>query len=136
MSVSNTLESLAVGGPVECLPVWDHWDAMVAASLNVLGSRDQAHDCAAEAMAQVLQRRPADIANLEAFMVTVAKRRAIDRHRARARDRRRDARLAGEAAITLPDLAEDIAARAEARWADEQAPVVEAAGVPARPPLG
>jgi RNA polymerase sigma factor (sigma-70 family) len=103
------------------LPVWNHWDAMVSASRNVLGCDDEALDCAAEAMTQVLERRPTDVANLEAFMVTVAKRRAIDRLRARQRARRRDQLLAGQVALEAPDVAEDVASRAEARWADERA---------------
>lgn len=103
------------------LPVWDHWDAMVSASRNVLGCDDEALDCAAEAITQVLERRPTDVANLEAFMVTVAKRRAIDRLRARQRARRRDQLLAGQAALDAADVADDVAARAEARWVDARA---------------
>lgn len=103
------------------LPVWDHWDAMVSASRKVLGCDDEALDCAAEAITQVLERRPTDVANLEAFMVTVAKRRAIDRLRARQRARRRDQLLAGQAALDAPDVADDIASRAEAQWADARA---------------
>lgn len=103
------------------LPVWDHWDAMVSASRNVLGCDDEALDCAAEAMTQVLERRPTDVVNLEAFMVTVAKRRAIDRLRARQRARRRDQLLAGQVALEAPDVADDVTSRAEARWADAQA---------------
>ncbi|MDP9182689.1 MAG: sigma-70 family RNA polymerase sigma factor [Actinomycetota bacterium] len=72
-------------------------------------------------MLQYLQQRPQDVHNLEAFLVTIAKRRAIDHTRSRTRARARDERLAGELALSAPDVAEDIAARAEAFWADEQA---------------
>jgi RNA polymerase sigma factor (sigma-70 family) len=106
------------------LPVWEHWDAMIAASRKVLGSLDDAHDCAAEAMTQVLERQPDGVENLEAFMVTVAKRRAIDRYRAQQRGRRRERMLAAQVALTAPDFAEDVATRAEARWADETARAV------------
>jgi RNA polymerase sigma factor (sigma-70 family) len=102
-------------------PVWDHWGAMVLAARPLVGSLDEARDCASEAVLQYLERQPQDVANLEAFMVTVAKRRAIDHTRASERARIRDARFAGESAVSAPDLAEDIAARAEALWADEQA---------------
>jgi RNA polymerase sigma factor (sigma-70 family) len=103
------------------LPVWEHWDAMVRASRNVLGCDDEALDCAAEAMTQVLERRPTDVANLEAFLVTVAKRRAIDRLRSRQRARRRDQLLAGQVALDAPDVADDVVSRAEALWADARA---------------
>jgi RNA polymerase sigma factor (sigma-70 family) len=94
---------------------------MVLAARPVVGSTDEARDCASEAIVQYLERRPEDIGNLEAFMVTIAKRRAIDHERARRRARLRDERFANEHALTAPDVAEDIAARAEAFWADEQA---------------
>jgi RNA polymerase sigma factor (sigma-70 family) len=94
---------------------------MVLAARPVVGSTDEARDCASEAIVQYLQRRPEDIDNLEAFMVTIAKRRAIDHARARTRARLRDDRFANEHVLTAPDVAEDIAARAEAFWADEQA---------------
>jgi len=86
-----------------------------------LGCPDEARDCAAEAVRQVLDRQPTGVVNLEAYMVTVAKRRAIDRHRARERERRRDRRLAGQLATTVPDVAEGVASRAEACWADGEA---------------
>jgi len=57
-------------------------------------------------------------------MVTVAKRRAIDQYRAQVRRRRRDARLVGHTVLTVPDVADSIAARAEARWVDEQARIL------------
>ena len=94
---------------------------MVHAAQPVVGSLDEARDCASEAIVQYLQHAPEDVHNLEAFLVTIAKRRAIDHARARTRARARDARFAGELALSAPDVAEDIAARAEALWADAQA---------------
>ena len=94
---------------------------MVLAARPVVGSMDEARDCASEAVLQYLQQRPEDVHNLEAFLVTIAKRRAIDHTRARTRARARDERVAGELAVSAPDVAEDIAARAEAFGADEQA---------------
>lgn len=107
-------------GPIQS-QVWDHWAAMVLAARPVVGTLDEARDCASQAIVQYLEQDPGDVANLEAFMVTIAKRRAIDVARARARARVRDERFAHEVSLTAPDVAEDIAARAEAFWADEQA---------------
>ena len=97
--------------------VWPHWEAMVSASRSVLGSSEDAYDCAAEAMAQVLERAPQDVVNAEAFLVTVARRRAIDHYRRGQRERRRDAQLAAYEQTSVVDIAEDVARRAEAAWA-------------------
>jgi DNA-directed RNA polymerase specialized sigma24 family protein len=94
---------------------------MVLAARPVVGTLDEARDCASEALVQYLEHDPGDVQNLEAFMVTIAKRRAIDHARARTRARLRDNRFAHEVSLTTPDVAEDIAARAEAFWADQQA---------------
>lgn len=101
--------------------VWDHWGAMVLAARPVVGSLEEARDCASEAVLQYLERRPQDVVHLEAFMVTIAKRRAIDHVRARERARIRDSRAAGTESLTTPDVAEDVATRAEALWADSEA---------------
>lgn len=101
--------------------VWEHWDAMVCAARGVLGAQDGARDCAAEAMAQYLERHPADVANLEAFMVTIAKRRAVDQIRREERSRRREVKVGAQFALDVRDVAEDVVARAEAKWVDETA---------------
>jgi RNA polymerase sigma-70 factor (ECF subfamily) len=106
---------------------WSHeelveqWTPMVRAARGVLGYRDEAEECAAEALIQILERQPTDVANLQAFMVTVAKRRAIDRLRTLERIRIRDEKLAGFAGCVVVDVAEDVVARAEARWVNGQA---------------
>jgi RNA polymerase sigma factor (sigma-70 family) len=94
---------------------------MVLAARPVVGTLDEARDCASEAIVQYLEGDRRDVANLEAFMVTIAKRRAIDRARARQRARLRDERYAHESGLSAPDVAEDIATRAEALWADREA---------------
>lgn len=105
----------------EQVDLLDHWPAMVRVARSVLGSRDDAEECASAALAQVLTRRPHDVGNYEAFMVTVAKRRAIDMRRAQGRSRQREARLAASTSLTVVDVAEDITNKAEARWADATA---------------
>ena len=101
--------------------VWDHWGAMVLAARPVVGTLDEARDCASQAIVQYFEQDRRDVANLEAFMVTIAKRRAIDHVRGRERARLRDDRYGHELTLTAPDVAEDIATRAEAVWADHEA---------------
>jgi RNA polymerase sigma factor (sigma-70 family) len=101
--------------------LWGHWRAMVRAARRVVGSIEDAQDCAAEALTQFLERRPADVENLEAFLVTVAHRRAVDHVRAGARARAREERAGRELAVLVPDVAEDVAARAEASWVAAEA---------------
>lgn len=98
----------------------DHWRSMVRVAHSVLGSRPEAEDCAASAIMQVLERQP-EVDNLEALLVTVAKRRAVDRLRGLDRARRRDARLATQQDTSVADVAEAVVARAEARWIQEEA---------------
>ncbi len=99
----------------------DHWPAMVRVAHSVLGSRDDAEECAASAVAQVVAQAKVDVENYEAYLVTVAKRRALDMRRARSRSWRRAARYASLDQVTVADIAEDVAARAEAVWADAAA---------------
>lgn len=96
------------------------WTPMVRAARAVLGSQDEAEECAALALVQVLERQPqAD--NLQAFMVTVARRRALDRLRDIERGRARDLKLVAWAERQVTDVADDIVTRAEARWVDQVA---------------
>jgi len=101
--------------------LWDHWNAMVLAARPVVDSIDDARDCASEALTQYLEHHPDEVRNLEAFLVTVAKRRALDLTRADVRARRRDARFANVVSNDAPDVAEEIVARAEASWVDAEA---------------
>jgi RNA polymerase sigma factor (sigma-70 family) len=94
---------------------------MVGAARGVLGCREAAGDCASEALVQALEMNPADVANLEAFLVTIAKRRAVDMIRREARARRRERLVGTQYALDVADVAEDVTARAEARWIDDQA---------------
>lgn len=98
------------------------WPAMVRVCHGVLGNRDDAEDCASEALVSVLQdERYAAADSVEAFMVTVARRRAVDFVRRRGSERRRDIRLAAVAVPAAADVAEAVADQAEARWLAEQA---------------
>lgn len=106
---------------VEAEGLADHWDAMVGTARGVLGTVDDAEECASEALLQVCEARPGDVLNMEAYLVTVAKRRAIDRLRHLDRARRRDARLAAREPLLVPDAAEDVARRDEARWMSMEA---------------
>ncbi len=95
----------------------EHWPAMVRAAQAIVGTRDDAEECAATALAQACERdMPVD--NLQAFLVTVAKRRAIDLHRRRERECVRDLRLRAQCLANTSDIADDVVARAEARWVD------------------
>lgn len=98
----------------------EHWASMVRVTQRLVDSREDAEDCASAALLQLLERRDC-VDNDEAFLVTIAKRRAIDRTRSQARSRIRNDRLAGLEPPGAPDIAEDVAARAEAAWLDETA---------------
>lgn len=99
----------------------EHWGPMVRTARSVLGPGDGAEECAALALLQVLERPPSDVDNLQAYLVTVSKRRAIDRRRASDRARQRDERLAARSQLSVADVAEDVVDRAEARWLEEEA---------------
>ena len=98
-----------------------HRAAMVRVARSVLDSRDEAEECASAAIVQVLEKLPDRVLNLEAYMVTVSKRRALDRLRTIARARRRDAQLAAQLDGIGFDVAEEVAARAEAKWISGEA---------------
>lgn len=100
----------------------EHWPAMVRVCQRTLGSREDAEDCAATALLGVVQRGGLEnVENNEAWMVSIAKRRAVDVLRARVREQGRAVRLAAEHEIEAADVAELIVERAEARWLKETA---------------
>lgn len=98
-----------------------HWGAMVRVTHGMVDSHEDAEDCASAALLQFLERGIAGVDHDQAFLVSVAKRRAIDRMRSQARRRIRDDRLANAQPPVVMDIAEDIASRAEAAWLDETA---------------
>lgn len=92
----------------------DHWPAMVRAARKVLGSRDEAEDCAGDAVVQVLERpQLAAAGNLEAMLVTVAKRRALDQLRIREREQRREQRLTAVRETPVEDVAHSVTSSVE-----------------------
>lgn len=94
-----------------------HWRAMVGACERVLGDREEAEDCASEALLAALRDGGLDgIQNLEAWLVRIAKRRAYDAVRRDVRGRTRAKRLAARANEHVADLTESILDQAEARW--------------------
>ena len=99
----------------------EHWNAMVRTAHGVLGSREEAEECAGQALLQVCEQNIANVTNLEAHMVTVAKRRAIDRRRHLERCRRRDLLLAGQERLESHDIADDVARQHEAVWMANEA---------------
>jgi RNA polymerase sigma factor (sigma-70 family) len=102
--------------------VMETWPAMVRVCRGLLGNRQDAEDCAAEAVVAVLaDGRHEDARNVEAFMVTVARRRAVDVLRRRDREQRRAARLQAQLELAVPDLAEALVDQAEAQWLAQQA---------------
>jgi RNA polymerase sigma-70 factor (ECF subfamily) len=91
---------------------------MVCACERVLSSHAEAEDCASEALLAVLERGGLDkVDNEEAWLVRIAKRRAIDAVRRDVRGRRRALRLAVQAdPQAAADIAEAVVEQAEARW--------------------
>ncbi|MFN2539381.1 MAG: RNA polymerase sigma factor [Mycobacteriales bacterium] len=107
-------------GTLSATQAWCQWDAMVSAAYGVLHDRDEATECATQAIVQVLERRPADVENAEAFMVTVAKRRAVDRIRAHARERHAMSRVVRDD-LAAADVADAVCDQHEAAWVDQYA---------------
>jgi RNA polymerase sigma factor (sigma-70 family) len=97
------------------------WPAMVRVCERVLGSREDAEDCASEALAQAYAEGVGGVENVEAWLVAIAKRRAMDLLRRRARSRRQLLRLASRCDVSDADPAERVADEAEARWLSARA---------------
>jgi RNA polymerase sigma-70 factor (ECF subfamily) len=95
---------------------------MVGVCERVLNSREAAEDCASEALLAVLTAGGLDnVRNEQAWLVRIAKRRAVDAVRREIRDRRRTVRLAGQADLGAGDVAEAVLDQAEARWLSRMA---------------
>lgn len=92
------------------------WGAMVRVCERVLGSREDAEDCASEALLQAFADGMDDVENVEAWLVAIAKRRAMDMLRRRVRTRRQLIRLASRCDVSDADPAERVADESEARW--------------------
>jgi DNA-directed RNA polymerase specialized sigma24 family protein len=101
----------------------EHWGAMVRSARGVLGCAEDSEDCAGQALGQVCAQDTRDVANMEAYLVTIAKRRAIDSLRQADRARRLTARVANLSSDSsiCPDIADAVARRDEARWITEEA---------------
>lgn len=92
------------------------WGAMVRVCERVLGSREDAEDCASEALLQAFADGIDDVENVEAWLVKIAKCRATDMLRRRVRTRRQLIRLASRCEVSDADPAERVADESEARW--------------------
>src|SRR3954471_12799191 len=91
----ESVSSLSTMDSAEAERLFVHWDAMVRASQRVLGSTEDAEDCAAEALLAALRNpESGNVVHIRSWLGAVAKRRAVDVLRAKTRDRRRLARLA------------------------------------------
>jgi DNA-directed RNA polymerase specialized sigma24 family protein len=96
------------------------WQSLVRVCEPILSSRDDAEDCASDALVCALTTSGA-VDNREAWLVTVAKRRAMDQLRHRVRSRTRAQRLVGHGETPAPDIAEAVADDSEARWLSGEA---------------
>lgn len=93
-----------------------HWDVLIRVCRPIVDSVEDAEDCAAQVVLQVLSTDQATVRNLEALMISMVKRRAYDTVRAAKRARVRNGKLAKVAVESVVDVAEDVVERAEATW--------------------
>lgn len=120
--VSNTHGMTEAAGADPNSGLHVHWPVMVGVCERVLRCREEAEDCASQALLDVLQAGGLrGVRNEEAWLVRIAKRRAMDAVRRDVRDRRRAARLAGRAELQASDIAEAVLDQAEAQWLSRMA---------------
>lgn len=117
---------------MECTPADLHRarNAAERACRHLVPSREDAEDCASEAITWALSHPESlqGVANVEGWLVTVARRKAIDMARDAGRRQRCDGRLQSWEEPAHPDHAEAVADRAEAAWVARRAE----AALPAR----
>lgn len=91
---------------------------------RVLGSAQDAEDCASEAIVVALSdlETLGSIRSIEAWLVTVARRRAVDLVRSRTSERNSFERISHWSIASESDHAAEIADRDEARWVADRLP--------------
>lgn len=93
----------------------DSWHAVVSSCLSLVDSREDAEDCASAAFVALLERHQPP-ASSEAFLVAVARRRAVDETRRKAWQRHKVERLRAAVHPEGSDLSDGVVNRDEARW--------------------
>lgn len=90
------------------------WHRWVRHCARVTGTREDAEDCVQDALVAALSKRVGEIDDVEGWVATVSRRRAVDVVRHRAATKRALTRVGSD--VDAGDVADDVAARAEANW--------------------